>query len=89
VNVAFSPLTWQQFLAWLAEDPDVFRRILALIDDVRRLPFTGLGKPEPLKGNLAGYWSRRITAEHRLIYRVRCGGDAQQVAVAQCRHHYR
>jgi toxin YoeB len=61
----------------------------ALIEDARRHPFAGLGKPEPLKGDLAGWWSRRITAEHRLVYRVqgRRGAD-QRIEAAQCRYHY-
>ncbi len=89
MNVSFSPVAWAQFLAWLSDDLDVVRRIVALIEDARRHPFTGLGKPEPLKGPLAGYWSRRITAEHRLVYRVRGTGEAQEIAIAHCRLHYR
>ena len=61
---------WDDYLHWQQADPAVLRRIDALIADARRQPFTGLGKPEPLKGNLKGWWSRRITAEHRLVYRL-------------------
>jgi toxin YoeB len=89
VNVTFSPVAWAQFLEWQSTDPTTFRRIAALIDDARRHPFTGLGKPEPLKGLLAGFWSRRITSEHRLVYRVQGSGETQTIAIAQCRHHYR
>jgi toxin YoeB len=59
-------------------------KINSLIDDIQRHPFTGLGKPEPLKRNLRGYWSRRITREHRLVYRVQAG----VLQIAQCRFHY-
>lgn len=89
MNVSFSPVAWAQFLVWLADDLDTVRRIFALIEDTTRHPFSGLGKPEPLKGPLAGYWSRRITAEHRLVYRVRGTGDAQEIAIARYRLHYR
>ena len=89
MNVTVSPLAWAQFLQWQAADAAIFQRIAALIEDARRHPFSGLGKPEPLKGLLAGFWSRRITGEHRLIYRVQGSGDAQTIAIAQCRHHDR
>jgi toxin YoeB len=59
-----------------------------VLKDVRRSPFQGLGKPEPLKGNLAGWWSRRISGEHRLVYRVVGAGEAQRVEIVQCRYHY-
>lgn len=59
-----------------------------LIEDTRRQPFTGLGKPEPLRGQYKGYWSRRITGEHRLIYRVSGAGEAQALEIIACRFHY-
>ena len=62
--------------------------INALIKDIKRDPFKGLGKPEPLKHALQGWWSRRITGEHRLVYRVKGKGSDLQVEVAQCRYHY-
>jgi toxin YoeB len=68
--------------------PALVRNINALIKDTRRAPFRGLGKPEPLKGPLQGWWSRRITGEHRLVYRVTGNGDAQALEIAQCRYHY-
>lgn len=63
-------------------------RINALLSDTMRDPFRGLGKPEPLKGELSGWWSRRITAEHRLVYRCKGTGTEQRIEVAQCRDHY-
>jgi len=66
----------------------VFRRLNALIEDTRRSPFEGIGKPEPLKANLAGSWSRRITGEHRLVYFVATYELGQTLVVTQCRFHY-
>ena len=63
-------------------------RLDRLLADIRRHPFTGIGKPEPLRGTLAGWWSRRITGEHRLVYRVAGKGAARQLQIAQCRYHY-
>ena len=63
-------------------------RINALLSDMMRDPFRGIGKPEPLKDELSGWWSRRVTAEHRLAYRCKGTGDAQRIEVAQCRDHY-
>ena len=75
----------QDYLWWQEKDPKIFTRINALIEDIQRSPFSGLGKPEPLKHNWQGYWSRRITAEHRLVYKVEKG----DVSIAQCRYHYK
>lgn len=69
---------------WRKRDPSTAARIETLIEDIKRSPFTGLGKPEPLKHVLAGFWSRRITKEHRLVYRVEAG----VIYIAQCRFHY-
>jgi toxin YoeB len=74
---------------WVREDPKVAAKIMALIHHARRHPFTGLGKPEPLKGEHKGWWSRRISAEHRLVYRVAGTGAAQAIEIAQCRFHYK
>jgi len=63
-------------------------RINVLIEECRRHPSSGIGKPEALKGNLAGWWSRRIDREHRLVYRVSGSGDAQTLEIAQCRYHF-
>jgi toxin YoeB len=87
VNVLFTPTAWQDYCHWQSADPDVLGKLNALIENTRRQPFTGLGKPEPLKGALAGFWSRRITGEHRLVYRVIGTGDAQRLEVIQCRYH--
>ena len=79
---------WQDYLSWQSEDRAVLRRINELIGDIRRSPFRGIGKPEPLKGDLSGWWSRRITQEHRLVYRVLGGGHDQRIEIVQCRFHY-
>jgi len=69
-------------------DRRVAERIDRLIGDIKRRPFTGVGKPEPLRGNLAGWWSRRISGEHRLVYRVVGKGAARELHIAQCRYHF-
>jgi toxin YoeB len=75
---------WDDYLYWQQTDKQVVKRINDLIKDCLRQPFNGIGKPEPLKENLRGYWSRRITDEHRIVYIVQ--GD--QLIIAQCRYHY-
>jgi len=90
VRVIFSAAAWEHYLHWGATDRDVQNRINVLINDVRRNLFTGLGKPEPLVGNFAGFWSRRISNEHRLVYRiVGRRGEDQSIEIASCRFHYR
>ena len=80
---------WHDYLHWARGGRDIFDRVDRLIEDARRNPFAGLGKPEPLKGELAGWWSRRITGGHRLVYRVAGRpGEDQRLEIAQCRHHY-
>jgi toxin YoeB len=88
VNLVFSEKAWSQYLYWQANDPKLLERLNILIEECRRHPFTGTGKPEPLGGNLSGWWSRRINHEHRLVYRVSGKGDAQALDIAQCRYHY-
>ncbi len=88
MRVAFTPDGWRDYRHWIENDAKILAAVTRLIEDVRRSPFAGLGKPEPLKRELAGWWSRRITAEHRLVYRVEGQGDAQRITIAQCRHHY-
>lgn len=83
-SVHFDPDAWEDFLYWLATDRKVARRITRLIAEIQRDPFSGIGKPEPLKGELSGYWSRRINDEHRLIYPA---GDAD-VRILKARYHY-
>ncbi|HYF06619.1 MAG TPA: Txe/YoeB family addiction module toxin [Acetobacteraceae bacterium] len=79
---------WQDYLDWQSTDPAMLEKIHALIRDTRRNPFQGLGKPEPLRNQLAGWWSRRISAEHRLLYRVVGKGEEQCLEIAACRYHY-
>lgn len=79
---------WDDYLHWQRADPATVSKINDLIKDIRRDPFRGLGKPEPLKNALQGWWSRRITQEDRLVYRVSGKGDAQQIEIAACRYHY-
>jgi toxin YoeB len=79
---------WEDYLYWQDNDRDILRRLNELIKDARRDPFKGLGKPEPSKGDLAGWWSRRITGEHRLIYRAAGKGEARQIEIVSCRYHY-
>lgn len=78
-----------QDYAWLrAQDPRIAVRIDRLVEQIKRKPFVGIGKPEPLRGTLTGWWSRRITGEHRLVYRVVGRGSARELHIAQCRYHY-
>jgi len=88
VRLAFSSRAWDEYLHWQANDPKMLAKLNALIAECRRHPFKGTGKPEPLGGNLSGWWSRRISGEHRLVYRVSGKGDAQALDVVQCRYHY-
>jgi toxin YoeB len=84
VKIVWASGAWQDYLYWSRSDVRVRDKINSLIDDMQRHPFTGIGKPEPLKRNLQGYWSRRINREHRLVYRVEVG----VLQIAQCRFHY-
>ncbi|AXE22407.1 Txe/YoeB family addiction module toxin [Streptomyces globosus] len=84
MKVVFSGRAWEQYTYWATADPKILKRINRLISEIRRTPFEGTGKPEPLKENLSGWWSRRITDEHRLVYRI----QDQAVEVAQVRYHY-
>jgi len=84
VIIQFSENAWDDYLYWQQTDKKLLKRINALIADIAREPFDGIGKPEPLRHALAGYWSRRIDDEHRLVYTVR--EDAVMIAAA--RFHY-
>ncbi|SET35529.1 Txe/YoeB family addiction module toxin [[Clostridium] aminophilum] len=75
---------WEDYLFWQSEDKKILKRINLLIKDAQRTPFTGLGKPEPLKGNLSGYWSRRINDADRLVYEYK----DEQLRIISCRGHY-
>jgi len=84
MKLVFSTKAWDNYLYWQSTDKAVVKRINALIKDIQRQPYKGIGKPEPLKHGLSGYWSRRINDEHRIVYKV--VGD--QVYIAQLRYHY-
>lgn len=84
MKLVFHERAWEDYLHWQAADPKFLVRINTLIKECARTPFAGIGKPEPLRGHLSGWWSRRITQEHRLVYRV----TADSLLIAQCRHHY-
>jgi toxin YoeB len=88
VRLVFASQAWEDYLHWQNTDHNVLQRVNALIRECQRTPFTGTGKPEPLKGDLKGWWSRRITIEDRLVYRVSGKGRDQQLEIAQCRYHY-
>lgn len=88
MKIVFSAASWEDYLFWQQADPKVLQRINTLIRECRRTPFSGTGKPEALKGDLTGWWSRRINREHRLVYRVSGPREAQALEIAQCRFHY-
>jgi toxin YoeB len=88
MKLLWTALAWEDYLHWQNSDRGTLQRINELIKDARRDPFKGIGKPEPLKGDLAGWWSRRITGEHRLVYRVTGKADTRQLEIASCRYHY-
>ena len=83
-GILFVPDAWDAYRDWQSQDKKTLKRINALIDEASRDPFAGIGKPEPLRGNLSGYWSRRIDDTHRLVYRAT---DTELVIIA-CRFHY-
>lgn len=88
MNLLFTRNAWEEYVHWQGSDPAMVEKINELIRDMKRSPFKGLGKPEPLKGDLSGFWSRRILGEHRLVYRVSGKGSVQQIEIVQCRFHY-
>lgn len=88
MKLIWAPTAWQDYLYWQDQDRKVTRRINDLISECRRTPFRGTGHPEPLKGQLSGWWSRRITQEHRLVYRVVGKDKSQALEILQCRYHY-
>jgi toxin YoeB len=88
VRLVFSDQSWSEYLHWQQHDPAQLVRINDLIEECMRHPFSGRGKPEPLRGDLSGWWSRRITREDRLVYRVSGKGEAQALEIAQLRFHY-
>ena len=88
MKLVFADQAWDDYLHWQAADANTLERVNGLIKECLRSPFTGTGKPEPLRGELQGWWSRRITLEDRLVHRVTGKGSAQQLEIAQCRYHY-
>lgn len=84
MNVVFAPQAWDDYQYWQTADRTILKRINRLINEIRREPFAGIGKPEPLKYGLVGAWSRRITDEHRLVYRV----VDDNLEIIQARYHY-
>lgn len=84
MKLVFADHAWEDYLYWQNADKKMVKRINSLINDIQRSPFEGIGKPEPLKHALSGYWSRRINDEYRLIYKV----DSESVYIAQLRYHY-
>lgn len=88
MRLIFSSQSWSEYLVWQGHDRKVLTRINDLIMETMRTPFAGMGKPEPLVGDMKGFWSRRITQEHRLVYRVTGKDDLQTLEIAACRFHY-
>ena len=84
MKLIFAEAAWQDYCYWQQQDKQMLKRINQLIQEIQREPFTGIGKPEPLKHALSGYWSRRINDEHRIVYKV----ENDALLVAQLRHHY-
>jgi toxin YoeB len=84
MKIVFADRGWEDFTYWVRNDRKIAARIVRLIEDIEREPFEGLGKPEPLRHDLTGFWSRRLTGEHRLVYSV----DKDRVLIAQARYHY-
>lgn len=88
MKLVFADNAWDDYLRRQQTDEKILTRVNDLIKECQRTPFKGTGKPEPLKGSLAGWWSRRITKEDRLVYRVTGKGNEQQLEIVQCRFHY-
>jgi toxin YoeB len=84
MNITFTPTALDDLRYWLKTDKRQAERVLALLEEIRRTPFEGTGKPEPLRFQLAGCWSRRIDREHRLVYQV----EETEIVVIACRYHY-
>ena len=84
MKLTWSTEAWEDYLFWQVQDRSTLEKINKLIKEIQRQPFQGIGSPEPLKYNWKGYWSRRITREHRLVYKV----QTDELLIAQCRYHY-
>ena len=85
MKIIFSKNAWEDYTSWQSEDPAMLKKINELIREIQRTPFEGKGRPEPLKYDLAGFWSRRIDHEHRLVYQV----SRDELVIFACRYHYR
>jgi len=84
LKLIFSQNAWDDYQYWVQADKKILKRVNALIQDIQRSPFSGIGKPEPLKHGLSGYWSRRINDEHRIVYKI----VDDSIFIAQVRYHY-
>jgi len=84
LKLIFSENAWEDYLYWQNTDKQILKRINELIKDIQKNKYKGIGKPEPLKHNLSGYWSRRINNEHRLVYKI----EEDKIMIAQLRYHY-
>lgn len=84
MTISFAEVAWEQYQEWVSTQPEMIPRINELIKQCSRDPFKGIGKPEPLKGDLKGFWSRRINQEHRLVYRASKGS----LEIISCKYHY-
>ncbi|MDB5525411.1 MAG: Txe/YoeB family addiction module toxin [Rhizobium sp.] len=87
-SVHWSERAWSDYIFWQQSDPQLVEKINALIIECLRTPFVGIGKPEPLRGELSGYWARRINSEHRFIYQISGKTDHQVLSIVACRFHY-
>ena len=88
MKIVFADRAWEDYQHWVGSDAETLKRLNDLIEECRRTPFKGKGKPEPLRGDLKSWWSRRITKDDRLVYRVEGKGEDQRLEIAQCRFHY-
>ena len=84
MRITFSTNAWEDYVSWQRDDKRILRKINDLIKDIQRTPFDGQGKPEPLKFDLSGYWSRRIDLEHRLVYQY----QDNEILIYSCKFHY-
>ena len=84
MKIIFSDNAWEDYVYWQQKDKKTLKRINSLIKDIRRTPFEGIGKPEPLRFEFQGFWSRRIDSEHRLVYKV----TDKELQIVACRYHY-
>ncbi|MFA6084376.1 Txe/YoeB family addiction module toxin [Mucilaginibacter sp.] len=84
MKIIFLDQAWEDYLYWQSTDKATLKKINSLVKEIERMPFEGSGKPEPLKHTIADWWSRRITLDHRLVYKI----DNEAVIILQCRYHY-